>query len=84
VDAQHWHRSRFGSPGGITGRDEIKSAGDIAVAGLDVNKYLKMKDQTERLIYQAIAKNVIERQTVRDHNLAVKISEQVGKLLGAK
>lgn len=43
-----------------------------------------MKDPMERLIYQAIARNVIERQTVRDHNLAVKISEQVGKLLGAK
>jgi hypothetical protein len=38
----------------------------------------------ERLAMQAIADEVTERQKVRDQNLAVMITERIGKMLGAK
>jgi hypothetical protein len=57
------------------------SAADIAVAGMDVSRYLKLKDPHERLIMSAVAQEVIERHKVRDHNLAVKIVNGVGKLV---
>lgn len=65
----------------MSGRDEIRSAADIAVAGMDVSHYLNLKEPTERLAMGAIAQEVIERQRVRDHNLAVQIVNGVGKLI---
>lgn len=67
----------------MRGRDEIKSAADIAMAGMDVGRYLQLKDPLERLAMSAIAYEVIERQKIQDHNLAMKIVNGVGKLLGA-
>jgi hypothetical protein len=38
----------------------------------------------ERLAMQAIADEIQERNRIRDQNLAVMITERIGKMLGAK
>ena len=54
----------------------------IASAGLDAMRFLDSKDSFERNLMIKIAERVVHVQQVRDRNLAVRIVNGVGKLLG--
>ena len=56
------------------------AAANIAMAGMDPLYFLRLEDGTERSYMMAIAAVVFDQQEKRDHNLAVRIVNGVGKL----
>ena len=52
----------------------------MAFLGLDPWKYLYCKDPVERALFHEMAEQIHELQETRDHNLAVEIANQVGRL----
>lgn len=64
--------------GNVTGG--IETAASLAVFGLDPIRFLHLKDPLERDLMIELGKRIQKLQEIKDHNLAVKIAEQVGKL----
>ena len=56
----------------------------ITIAGLPVDQFLAMEDSFERSLWLKIATQVIETKDKIDQNLAIKIANAVGKMLGGK
>lgn len=52
----------------------------VSQAGLDALRFLRSEDQTEVVAMQAVAKAAEDERDRREHNLAVAIATQVGKL----
>jgi hypothetical protein len=58
----------------------VESAAQLAFFGLDPFKFLNCRDPVERMIFIEMAKYLQKMHEVRDHNLAVEIANQVGRL----
>jgi hypothetical protein len=58
----------------------VHNAAYVAFFGLDPIKYLNLSDPVERALYQEVATRLKELHEIRDHNLAVEIANQVGRL----
>ena len=58
----------------------VESAAQLTYLGFDPWRFLNCRDPIEMAIYQGVAKEVKRLQDIRDHNLAVNIANQVGRL----
>jgi hypothetical protein len=58
----------------------IEVAAQLAIVGLDPLRFLYAKDEFERQLMLHLGKKMSKWQQQRDHNLAVDIANQVGKL----
>jgi hypothetical protein len=56
----------------------------IALAGLPVHEFLTMEDSFERNLWIKIAQEVMVIRNKMDDQMAIKIANAVGKMLGAR
>lgn len=55
-------------------------AAQLGALGLDPMRFLESRDDAERNLMMELAKRISEHKLNMDHNLAVDIANQVGKL----
>lgn len=58
----------------------MDAAVNIAAVGLDPLQFLNAKDDITRNIMVKIQDELVKLQHIKDHNLAVAIASQIGKL----
>ena len=58
----------------------VEVAAQLGALGLDPMKFLYTRDETERDFMVALGKKIFEIRQMLDHNLAVDIANNVGKL----
>jgi hypothetical protein len=60
--------------------DMIGLAAQLGALGLDPMKFINTRDDVERSFMAELARRISEEKSRMDHNLAVDIANQVGKL----
>jgi len=60
--------------------DGIEVAAQLGVLGLDPMEFLRTRDDFERNLMQRVGERMVHYRQLMDHNLAVDIANQVGKL----
>jgi hypothetical protein len=58
----------------------IDTAAQLGALGLDSMKFLYTRDDTERNFMMEVGRKVYEKKRDMDHNLAIDIANNVGKL----
>ena len=58
----------------------VDTAAQLGALGLDAMKFLYTRDETERNFMMEVGRKVYDKKRDMDHNLAVDIANNVGKL----
>lgn len=60
----------------------LEVAAQLGALGLDAMKFIQTRDEDDRNFMVELGKRIAEHKQKMDHNLAVDIANQVGKLFG--
>lgn len=58
----------------------VDTAAQLGALGLDPMRFLETRDETERNLMVELGRRIYEHKKIMDHNLAVNIANNVGKL----
>jgi hypothetical protein len=58
----------------------IETAAQLGALGLDPMRFLYTREELERNLMLEVGRRMFEKKQLMDHNLAIDIANQVGKL----